>query len=99
MSGKTAGARDAQSEAPVPTTASVCGLPCDACSIFIASHEDPVRLAAIAARFGHTAEETYCDGCRADAGISSAVNATIIPACTWISSGKRDRTVRRSTTT
>jgi predicted RNA-binding Zn-ribbon protein involved in translation (DUF1610 family) len=51
---------------PVPTTAAVCGLLCDACSIFIGSQEDPERLAAFAARQGWSVEEARCDGCRAD---------------------------------
>ncbi len=48
----------------VPAAAAVCGLPCDACSIFIGSHEDPARLAALAARMGWNPEEAHCDGCR-----------------------------------
>jgi predicted RNA-binding Zn-ribbon protein involved in translation (DUF1610 family) len=49
----------------VPTLAAVCGLFCEGCSIFIASQEDPERLALLAARMGWSVEETYCDGCRA----------------------------------
>jgi len=49
-----------------PRTAAVCGLYCDACSIYIASHEDPKRLAALAAGFGQSEEDTLCDGCRAE---------------------------------
>jgi hypothetical protein len=53
-------------QAPVPTTAAVCGLCCDVCSIFIGSHEDPKRLALFAARQEWSVEEAYCDGCRAE---------------------------------
>jgi hypothetical protein len=48
----------------VPVTAAVCGLPCDACSIFIGSHEDPARLELFASRIGWTPEQAHCDGCR-----------------------------------
>lgn len=50
----------------VPVTAAVCGLPCDACSIFIGSHEDPARLGLFAARMGWSAEQAHCDGCRSE---------------------------------
>jgi hypothetical protein len=50
----------------VPVTAAVCGLYCDACSLFIGTHEDPQRLAPIAARFGVSLEDACCDGCRAE---------------------------------
>jgi Protein of unknown function (DUF3795) len=50
----------------VPRMAAVCGLFCEACSIYLAGQEDPERLAHIAARFGQTPEETYCEGCRAE---------------------------------
>jgi hypothetical protein len=49
-----------------PTLAAVCGLFCEACTIYIASQEEPERLALLAARFGQSEEETYCDGCRAE---------------------------------
>lgn len=67
---------------PVPTTVAVCGLPCDACSIFIASHEDPERLAAIAARWGNTVEDTYCEGCRADSRTSLLPRLHLVRVCT-----------------
>jgi hypothetical protein len=63
-----------------PTTAAVCGLPCDTCSIFISSHEDPERLATIAARWGNTVQDTYCDGCRADSRTSYCRDCTLF-AC------------------
>lgn len=46
--------------------AAVCGLFCEACTIFIGSHEDPTRLAAFAARQGWSVDDAYCDGCRAE---------------------------------
>ncbi len=49
-----------------PTTAAVCGLCCDACSIFIGSHEDPKRLELLASRMGWDLEDAYCDGCRSE---------------------------------
>lgn len=51
---------------PVPSLASVCGLYCGACSVFLASGEDTPRLAQLAARLGQTLEETRCEGCRSD---------------------------------
>jgi hypothetical protein len=63
------GPSDAQANhgrSPVPTTAAVCGLCCDACSIFIGSHEDPKRLALFASRQGWTLEEAHCEGCRSE---------------------------------
>jgi hypothetical protein len=41
-----------------------CGLFCGACSAFIATRDDPERLAAVASRIGWSVEETACDGCR-----------------------------------
>lgn len=52
------------SRSPVPATAAVCGLCCDACSIYIGTHEDPARLTDFAARMGWTSEQARCDGCR-----------------------------------
>ncbi len=42
----------------------VCGLFCRACHVYIATHEDPDKLAAMAQRYGRTVEELRCDGCR-----------------------------------
>ena len=50
----------------LPETAAVCGLYCEACSLFIASHEDPERLKRLAAMYGMTPEQVTCDGCRSD---------------------------------
>ncbi len=46
--------------------AAVCGLYCEACSLYIATAEDPARLTAMAARFQMSEEEVKCYGCRSD---------------------------------
>jgi hypothetical protein len=46
------------------THAAVCGLYCPACSVFIATQEDPARLKFLADRGGITPEEMECYGCR-----------------------------------
>lgn len=51
---------------PEKRLAAVCGLFCPACTIYIGSTEEPERLKAIAARWGITAEEALCHGCRAE---------------------------------
>lgn len=43
-----------------------CGLHCESCSVYIASHFNRERLKAIAAKMNVTVEEMHCDGCRAD---------------------------------
>jgi hypothetical protein len=63
-----------------PTLAAVCGLLCEACTIYIASHEDLERLARIAAGFGQSTEETYCDGCRAEKRMAYCRSCTMF-AC------------------
>jgi hypothetical protein len=50
----------------VPLTAAVCGLFCDACVLFIACHEQPETLPALAARWNLPVEQMHCDGCRTD---------------------------------
>ena len=45
--------------------AAVCGLYCEACTLFIATQEDPERLKALAARFQLPEEVMKCYGCRA----------------------------------
>jgi hypothetical protein len=52
-------------EPRAPATAAVCGLCCDACTIFIGSHKDPARLQRFASTFGWSLEQAHCDGCRA----------------------------------
>ena len=45
--------------------AAVCGLYCEACTLYIGTKEDPERLKALAARFQVSEEAMKCDGCRA----------------------------------
>jgi hypothetical protein len=52
---------------PVPATAAVCGLYCDACWLFIACHELPETLPpALAARWKSAGGPMHCDGCRTE---------------------------------
>ena len=44
--------------------AAVCGLYCEACTLFIATMEDPIRLKELAARFQLSEEVMKCYGCR-----------------------------------
>lgn len=46
--------------------AAVCGIFCGACALFIATREDPERLAMLAARLGLSEEAARCCGCRSD---------------------------------
>jgi uncharacterized protein YutD len=46
------------------TLAAVCGLYCEACTLFIATKEDPARLKELAARFRLSEEAVKCYGCR-----------------------------------
>ncbi len=57
--------------------AAVCGLYCDACSVFIATKEDPDRLGKIASRFGLSAEETRCHGCRSEKRLTYCEKCTM----------------------
>ena len=43
--------------------AGACGLYCGVCGVYLATREDPERLAHIAGMIGQTVEETSCDGC------------------------------------
>ena len=54
------------SASPDIKTAAVCGLFCKACTIYIGSMEDRVRLEKLAARFGGPAADWECHGCRSD---------------------------------
>jgi hypothetical protein len=58
--------QEATAPSTAPALAAVCGLYCAGCSIFISSHEDPERLALLAARWGVPVEQMHCDGCRAE---------------------------------
>jgi hypothetical protein len=44
--------------------AAVCGLYCEACTLFIATKEDPARLKGLAHRFQLSEEAVKCYGCR-----------------------------------
>lgn len=60
-----------KSEAGGPATpdkrlAAVCGLFCPACSVYIASTQDPARLKVLAERFGVSEGEMECHGCRSE---------------------------------
>ena len=46
--------------------AAACGLYCKACSLFIATTEDPERLKNLAALFQSSEESIKCYGCRSD---------------------------------
>jgi len=46
------------------TLAAVCGLYCEACTLFIATKEDPERLKGLAKRFQLSEEAVKCYGCR-----------------------------------
>ena len=46
------------------TVAAVCGLYCEACTLFIATREDPGRLKELAKRFQLSEEAVKCYGCR-----------------------------------
>jgi len=48
------------------TLAAVCGLYCEACSLYIATKEDPARLTALAKMFQLPEEEMRCYGCRSE---------------------------------
>jgi len=48
------------------TQAAVCGLYCGACTLFIATKEDPARLKALSERFQLPEETMKCNGCRSD---------------------------------
>ena len=46
--------------------AAVCGLYCEACTLFIATTEDPARLKGFAERFQLSEDAMRCYGCRSD---------------------------------
>lgn len=46
--------------------AAVCGLYCGACTLFIATKEDPARLKKLSERFQLSEEVMKCYGCRSD---------------------------------
>ncbi len=52
--------------ANISVLAAVCGLYCEACSLYIATNEDPARLTALAKTFRLPEEEMRCYGCRSE---------------------------------
>lgn len=61
--------------------AAACGLFCPACTLYIGTREDPVRLKDLADRFSLPLEEMQCDGCRAERRHSFCQQCKMI-ACT-----------------
>ena len=61
------------------THAAVCGLYCPACTVFVASQEDPARLKFLADMSGITPEEMRCNGCRSDKRIPYCDNCKLYP--------------------
>jgi len=57
---------DRSCDQPEKQFAAVCGLFCPGCSVYIATIEDPERLARIARSLGLEKEDVKCHGCRAD---------------------------------
>ena len=55
-----------RSAVPNKQLAAACGLFCPACSIYIASTEDHVRLSALSERFGVPEGDMECHGCRSE---------------------------------
>jgi hypothetical protein len=58
--------KEVPSGKPDKKLAAVCGLFCEACSWFIATHEDADRLQRLAAQSDFSEEEARCYGCRSD---------------------------------
>lgn len=54
------------SAVPDKALAAVCGLFCPSCSWYIATSEDPNRLARLAQRRGVAIDDARCHGCRSD---------------------------------
>ncbi len=46
--------------------AAVCGLFCPACHMYIATQEDPEKLAMLSQRYRKSLDELRCNGCRSD---------------------------------
>lgn len=51
---------------PEKKLAAVCGLFCPACTVFIASTDEPERLRVLSERFGVEIQEMECHGCRSE---------------------------------
>lgn len=57
-----------------------CGLHCEGCSVYVASHFNKERLKVIAAKMNVTVDEMYCDGCRAEV-VAKHCRSCEIKAC------------------
>jgi len=55
-----------QSRLSIKRLAAVCGLYCGACSLYIATTENPERLGRLATQFKLSEESIKCYGCRSD---------------------------------
>ena len=62
--------------------AAVCGLYCEACSLFIATAEEPERLKKLAAEFKCSEDESKCYGCRSDKKLSYCDNCKMYACAT-----------------
>lgn len=62
--------------------AATCGLVCSACSVFIATKEDPERLKRISLRFGIPEEEVRCLGCGSDKRFGPCSSCIFSPCAT-----------------
>lgn len=51
-------------QSPDMTLAAVCGLFCEACTLYIATREDPARLNVLAQKFAMSEAQVSCHGCR-----------------------------------
>ncbi len=60
--------------------AGACGLYCGVCSAFIATRDDPDRLAVLAQRRGLTVDDMRCEGCRSKK-LSSYCKTCRLVAC------------------
>ena len=60
----------------IPPIASVCGLSCRSCSVFIGSAEDPPRLLRLAGLLGLSPEEARCEGCRSSVVCASCASCS-----------------------
>lgn len=62
--------------------AATCGLLCSACSVYIATKEDPERLKRISLRFGIPEEEVRCLGCGSDKRFGPCSSCIFSPCAT-----------------
>jgi hypothetical protein len=53
-------------ETPAKKLAAACGLFCPACTLYIATKEEPARLAQLSRLFGIAEEEIKCFGCHSE---------------------------------